>query len=129
MIRITKKAGGTSYANPFIGPVQHPANVLIDVSTLSANEVDAKGYLKPGVPVNKTGDLVTAGFVFGVTIEATKIAEDNTDLANTPDTFVAVETSGLVNRDIVEDILGRALTAAEIAGFDAAGSKLALTTT
>ncbi len=105
------------------------ANVLIDVSTLSANEVDSKGYLKPGVPVNKTGDLVTAGFVYGVTIEATKIAEDNTDLANTPDTFVAVSTSGLVNRDLVEDILGRPLSAAEIAGFDAAGCKLGLTTT
>jgi len=128
-IRITKKAGGTSYANPFIGPVQHPANILVDVSNLTANEVDSKGYLKPGVPLTKAGVRVAAGFVFGVTIEATRIAEDNTDLANTPDTFVAVETSGLINRDIVEDILGRALTAAEIAGFDAAGSKLALTTT
>lgn len=129
MIRITKKAGGTSYGNPFISPVNHPANVLIDVSTLTTDEVDSKGYLKPGVPVNKTGDLVTAGFVYGVTIEATRIAEDNTDLANAPDVFVAVATIAQVNRDIVEDNLGRALTAAEIAGFDAAGSKLSLTTT
>ncbi len=108
-------------------------HVKIDVSGLTVDEVDAAGYLKPGVPFSKTGVLVTAGFVYGVTIEPIKITTPNptnaTLAAITADPFVACGVMGLVNRDIVEDNLGRALTAAEIAGFDAAGSKLHLTRT
>lgn len=131
---ITNTAGGNSYGNPFVGPIDHPDHLRIDVSALTTDEVDTYGNLKPGVPFTKTGLPVTTGlFVYGVTIEAVKIvpnAPTNTSLGLvTVDPLVAVATIGLVNRDIVEDNLGRALTAFEIAGFDLAGSKLALTST
>lgn len=129
-IRITTTAGGTGYANPLVGEVGHVDHVKLDVSGMTTAEVDTDGYLKPGVPLTKAGILVAAGFVYGVTFEAIKIADNNTGLAgDTTDPLVAVAVIGLVNRDVVEDNLGRVLTAAEIAGFDAAGSKLALTTT
>jgi hypothetical protein len=132
---ITTEAGGMGYGNVFIGGVNHPAQIKVDVSQLSTAEVDQFGYLKPGVPLTKAGILVGASpaFVYGVTIEAQKIVPDNpTDVslaAVTVDPIITVNTVGHVNRDILEDNLGRALTAEEIAGFDAAGSKIALSAT
>ena len=127
------REGGESYANPFVGPINHPAHVKIDVSGLTTAEVDEYGYLKPGLPLTALGARVTAGFVYGVTIEAVRIVDRNPTnvslAADTSDPLIAVATIGMVNRDIAEDNLGRAYTAAEIAGFDAAGSKLVLTTT
>jgi len=132
---VTKTAGGIGYGNPFIGGVNHPAQIKVDVSGLTTDEVDQFGYLKPGVPLTKAGVLVGASpaFVYGVTFEAQKIVPDNptnTTLgAVTTDPIITVNTIGHANRDIIEDNLGRALTANEIAGFDAAGSKIALSAT
>lgn len=132
---IENVAGGTSYVNPFIGGVDHPAQIKVDVSALTTDEVDAFGYLKPGVPLTKAGILVGAApaFVYGVTFEAQKIVPANptnvTLAAVTADPIITVNTVGHINRDALEDNLGRALTADEIAGFDAAGSKIALSAT
>lgn len=141
---VTETTGNNVYASPFIGPVDHPVHAKIDVSALlidGANgaQVDAKGYLKPGTPFKLVGvDAVpldgTAGeYVYGCVIEATQIvpvAPTNATLgAVTADPFVALNTQGLINRDILEDNLGRALSAAEIAAFAAAGSRLTLTVT
>lgn len=132
---VTKTAGGMGYGNVFIGGVNHPAQIKVDVSQLTIAEVDQFGYLKPGVPLTKAGILVGASpaFVYGVTIEAQKIVPDNpTDVslaAVTVDPIITVNTVGHVNRDIAEDNLGRAYTADEIAGFDAAGSKISLSAT
>lgn len=79
--------------------------------------------------LNTVTYVVTAGVndrIYGVTIEPTRLGiADNTD-ANRVGTFaVAVAVSGLVNRDVVEDILGRVLTAAEITAFaDSSGLQL-----
>lgn len=132
---VIKTAGGTGYGNPWIGGVNHPAQITVDISGLTTDEVDQYGYLKPGVPLTKAGILVGASpaFVYGVTIEAQKIVPDNptntTLAAVTADCIVTINTVGHVNRDVIEDNLGRALTANEIAGFDAAGSKIALSAT
>lgn len=132
---VTKISGGIGYGNPWIGGVNHPAQITVDVSGLTTDEVDQFGYLKPGVPLTKAGILVGASpaFVYGVTIEAQKIVPDNptntTLAAVTVDPIITVNTVGHVNRDVIEDNLGRALTANEIAGFDAAGSKIALSAT
>jgi hypothetical protein len=132
---VTKTTGGIGYGNPFIGGVNHPAQIKVDVSGLTIAEVDQYGYLKPGVPLTKAGILVGASpaFPYGVTFEAQKIVPDNpTDVtlaAVTVDPIITVNTVGHANRDIIEDNLGRALTAEEIAGFDAAGSKIALSAT
>lgn len=131
---VEKTTGGIGYGNPFIGGVNHPAQIAVDVSGLTTDEVDQYGYLKPGVPLTKTGVLVGSGaFVYGVTIEAQKIVPDNpTDVtlaAVTADPIITVNTVGHVNRDVIEDNLGRALTADEVTGFDLAGSKIALSAT
>lgn len=130
-IGIAKTAGGLGHACPFVGEIASTDVVKVDISALTTFEVDSDGYLKPGVPFLKTGLLVTAGGVYGVTIEAIKIAtaNDSSTLGAAVDCFVALGTIGTVNRDISEDNLGRAYTAAEIAGFDLAGSKLHLTRT
>jgi hypothetical protein len=136
-IGITTTTGGTAYASPFVGPVNHVLHVKVDISGLTTDEVDANGFLKPGVPLNNASPavLVASGFVYGVTVEAVKlplatIPPTNTTLGTeTADCLVAIATHGIVNRDIAEDNLGRAYAAAEIAGFAAAGSKLSLTST
>lgn len=126
-------AEANTYGHPFVGPgAQYTDTVKVDISALTTFEVDATGYLKPGVPFRKTGVLVTSGIpVYGVTLEPIKIAADNetATLSAATDCFVALGTVGIVNRDIIEDNLGRALTADEIAGFDLAGSQIHLTRT
>lgn len=134
-LSIETTAGGRAYANPFIGGVDHPAQIKVDVSGLTTDEVDEFGYLKSGVPLAKTGILVGASpaFVYGVTFEAQKIVPNNptnvTLAAVTADPIITVNTIGHANRDVIEDNLGRALSADEIAGFDRAGSKIALSAT
>lgn len=130
-IAISSTVGAVAHAPVFVtGPLNTDV-VKVDVSALTTNEVDTYGFLKPGVPFLKTGLPVTAGAVYGVTIESIKVAASNAaaDIAAAVDPFVALGTIGTVNRDIAEDNLGRAYTAAEIAGFDLAGSKLHLTRT
>jgi hypothetical protein len=122
------------HARPFIGPASHIAMVKVDISDLTTYEVDENGYIKPGLPLDKSGNTIGDGVaVFGCVAEATKIVDanpTNTSLGNNTGTaFVPVATICQVNRDIVEDVLGRALTAYEIAGFDLAGSKCVLSRT
>ena len=131
-LKIASTAGGLAHAPVFVGGPSHTDVVKVDISDLSTYEVDLDGYLKPGVPFAKDGNLVGNGVpVYGVTIEPIKITTTNTDaiLDAETDCFVAVGTHGVVNRDIIEDNLGRALTADEIAGFALAGSNLHLTRT
>lgn len=129
-LSITNTAGGASHGNPFVGPVNHTAHIKPDISALSNKEIDTNGYLKPGVPFKQAGTLVGSGeFVFGVTVEAVKVAASNSSgdiAAVTTDPFVAVAVIAAVNQDIIEDTLGRSLTADELAGFDLAGSKIVL---
>jgi hypothetical protein len=130
MLRISTTAADQVYTDPFLtkAGITH---IQVDVSLLTNAEVDAQGYLKPGVPLKADGTLVANGqAVYGLTIEAEKIADGNTALAGiTVDPLVAVTTIALVNRDIAEDNLGRAYNANEIAGFALAGSTCKLTTT
>lgn len=128
-LAITTHAGANAYANPFKS-IAGTAQLKIDVSTLTTDEVDAYGYLKPGVPFYTDGDLVATGeYVYGCSINPIKLtADDNTTLGTDPDIIITVGF-GILNRDIVIDNLGRALTADELAAFVAAGSNCHLTTT
>jgi len=129
-IKITETIlSSETYASAWLGPVDHLVQVLIDVSALTNAEVDAAGWLKPGVPFTRAGVLVGASpaFVYGVTIEPTKIHTDNTTLAAvTTDVWVGLGVIGVIIQDMAESMLGRAYTANEIAGFDRAGSKIVL---
>lgn len=130
---ITASKTGTSgkiYESPFVGPINHTIGIPVDLTTMTDDEIDPNGYLKPGIPFGKDGTLIGAAeFVFGVSVEEIKVAADNAaaTIAALGTVEVAVATIGMVNRELAEDILGRAYTAAEIAGFDLAGSKLVLT--
>lgn len=130
---ITKRTvltAGSNYGRPFVGSVNHPAQIRVNVALLTSREVDAYGYLKPGVPLAKTGILVGAApaYVYGVVPEPIKVAESNAgaDLTAAGNVEVTVHTHGQVNRAIIEDNLGAVLTANEIAGFVAAGSHINL---
>ena len=135
-IKIEKHSGGLTHTSPFVGRMDHPLTVNVDISELTTNEVDVNGFLKPGVPFKEDGTLCdgTGGeFVYGVVVAPTRIVGKNPTNeslgADTGRQLVTVGTIGVVNRDIVEDTLGRALTANEIAAFKAAGSLLRLTRT
>lgn len=65
-----------------------------------------------------------------VTIEALKIADNNSSaLATAPDVFVACAVRGTLNRDVMEDVLGRPLSVAEIASLRGPNSNLTLSLT
>ena len=116
-------------ASPFLGPNKLGIAIVVDPSIFSTGEVDANGYLKPGVPLTRAGALIAAaGAVYGCVAEAVKIAKSSsqTDRDAAPNIEVAVYVECFVNRAVLEDILGRVLTAAEIAGFDLAGSQCKL---
>lgn len=131
-IRVTNPATADQvYASPFVGPVNHTAQIQVNLTLLTNAEIDSKGYLKPGVPLTLAGILVgvAPAYVFGVTIEAIKVANGNAagDISGASTSFeVAVCTVGQVNRAIAEDNLARAYTANELAGFVAAGSTIKL---
>jgi hypothetical protein len=132
---ISNTSGGLAHAPVFVGEIKGTDVVQVDISDLTTNEVDADGYLKPGVPFMKDGSVVgAAGVVWGVTIEPifinhATIPPTNTSLGADTGTVPVAVGFGLVNRDIAEDNLGRAYTSDEIAGFDLAGSNCRLTRT
>jgi hypothetical protein len=127
---------GTDYADPFVGRPGPTAHVKVDLSGLTTNEVDADGNLKPGVPLTSAGVLVGSSGIAHIVIQEptplnVTIPPTNTTLGSeTGDHLVAGPTSGLLNLDIIEDNLGRALTSDEKAGLDTiTGSRFRLTTT
>lgn len=116
------------YASPFRGKSDHFVQVKIDVSALTNTQVDANGYLKPGVVLTLAGLAPTAaGDKVGVLTEPVKVHTNNTTLADvTDDVSAGFGVIGVLNRDVMEDNMGRALTAAEVAALDGAGSRLVL---
>lgn len=123
-----KTTAGQVYPRPFIGRVDDLAQIAVPITALTSAEVDIDGYLKPGVPLTKAGALVTAGAVWGVTIEPIKVATGNTapEIAAAGTKQIGIAIAGSINRKLAEDCLGRVYTAAELAGFDAAGSTIKL---
>lgn len=135
---ISKKstAGTTTYGNPFVGSIDHMLQVVVDVSELTTAEVDADGYLKPGVMFKSDGTQPDgSGFVYAINPEPQNLRLDTvppTDaslLADTKTFALGMAVSGVVNRDIVEDNLGRAMSANELSAIAAAGSQFVLTNT
>jgi len=137
-VSVAKTTGTSTYGHPFVGKVLGLQQVVVDISTLTTDEVDADGFLKPGVPFQKDGTLVSAGsgqFVYAVNPEPidlhlATVPPTNTTLGNDTRTYpVGMGTIGEVNRDIIEDNLGRAISANELTAFNAAGSMIHVTNT
>lgn len=126
---VTKTGGGDAYGSPFVNEPKDILHVKVDVSALTNAEVDTDGYLKAGVPLTIDGLAIGASNTkrVGILQESIKIHTDNTSLAGvTNDPFIGIAFTGAVNRDIIEDNLGRALTANEIAGLNGVGSNITL---
>lgn len=136
-LSIKKTLGTTTYGPVFIGDILGMQQVVVDISTLTEDEVDADGYLKPGVPFQKDGTLISGGgqFVYAVNPEPQNLRmavlpPTNATLAADTRLFpLGMGTIGECNRDIIEDNLGRVLSANELAAFNAAGSMIHLTNT
>lgn len=108
-ISFTTTSGGTAYADIRVGHVdQHQC--LIDVSALSG-AVDADGYLPPGLPLDATGGPV------GTSEDAFAIVGPAPVKLLAADHFGNAIMGGVLNKDMIEDNLGRALTADELAGI------------
>lgn len=136
-VRMNKNisAAGVIYGRPVVGPANHTAQISVDITLLTANEVDSQGFLKPGVPFAANGILVGAAVpVFGIVPEPLDVLHIPpfttltfaAALAAAGVQQLAVVTIGQVNRKIIEDNLGRVLTANEIAGFGLAGCLIKL---
>ena len=119
-------AGGT---DGFVGPVDHTVAVPVLLTNMTNKEIDSDGYLKPYIPFTKAGILVGSTVaVFGVSVEHIKVANDNVagTIAALGTIDVVVATICQINRAIAEDVLDRAYTANELAGFLLAGSHIVL---
>jgi hypothetical protein len=136
-MHVKKTTGTTTYAPVFLGEILAMEQILVDVSELTTDEVDADGWLKPGVPFKQDGTLADgSGVIYAVNPEPQNlhlatVPPTNTSLGNDTKTYpLGMGTMGTVNRDVIEDNLGRALTANELTAFGAAvGCKINLTLT
>lgn len=138
MLSVIKTSGTTGYGPVFVPAPLSLQQVVVDISELTTAEVDADGYLKPGVAFKKDGTVAdgTSGeFIYAVNPEPQWIGHATippTDASLAADTGVAhlgMGTVGEVNRDVAEDNMGRAYNANELAAFNAAGSHISLTNT
>lgn len=112
-ISVTSTAGGVAYGDIRVGECQVHQGLLAAASLAASR--DALGSLPVGLPVRVDGTPVSgaAQVVFGlVGPEPVKLGSVNV--------FGNVILSGNVNRDMIEDNLGRALSADEIAAIPAA---------
>ena len=105
---------------PFVGPVSHTVSIPVTIANLATGEVDDNGWCVPGVPLARDGGLVGVGEdVYGCIYDAVRVALSGSATDRTAAGVVDI-TVGLictVNKAILEDNLGRVLTADEIAGF------------
>lgn len=122
-VKITTTDGYLTYSPVHIGPADDVLSALLDVSELGSDQVDEKGFIIPGavlklsgnklVPVDGTSD---EGQVTRVVLYPVKIADDNESgtLDAADDVDVVTLVIGTLDRGIMEDNLGRSLSANEI---------------
>lgn len=113
---------------PFVGPIDHTQPVEIDPSDFFGSDwLDARGYLKQGTPLQADGTPVSDvdQVVAGCLVEATQIvfpegaAITQTMLDAEADRPVIITPVCQLNQDVLEDSLGRALNANELAAIAA----------
>lgn len=122
--------GGQYVPPPWVGSLEHRVAIPVALSGLTNKEIDANGYVKPGVPLRANGTLVSgaAQVIMGVTVDYVKVANDNAagTIAALGTVDLVIGTIGQVNQDVIEDILERVLTANELTAFAAAGGHVVL---
>lgn len=133
-ITSSKTAGKARYSFPIIGGISERLQITLDVSALDGTGlVDANGVLKPGGPLRRATKVLTpvsgiTQVVLGVTFEEVKVAKSNStaDLTAATDIPVVVAVSATIDRAIVENNLGRVLSADEVSAINA-NDRLSLT--
>ena len=112
-------AAGVAYADIRVGECQVHQS-LIDVSTLTGVD-DVNNSLPVGLPIKVDGSPITAGtdVVFGL------IGPEPVKL-QAADHFGNVFISGSFNKDMIEDNLGRSLSANELAAIALAKDRINL---
>ena len=110
-ITITTSPGGTAYADIRVGTVHNIHQALVVVAGVTA---DADGMIPPGLPLQADGTVVsgasqTAKYVVGP--EAVRKGAANH--------FANAILDGALNQDMIEDNLGRPLTANEVSALTA----------
>lgn len=133
-LSVAKTTGTTTYGNPIVGEPGPLLQVVVDISELDTKLVDADGFLVPGAMFKSDGTQPDgSGFLYAVNPEPIKIIDyvpTDVLLAADTDTIpVGCVTGGILNRDIIEDNFGRAMTANELAAVIAAGSQFIVTNT
>lgn len=106
----TTAARGRAYVDIRVGECQVHQG-LIDVSTLTG-EVDADGYLPPGLPIRLTGAPVT-----GDTDPILGVIGPEPVKVQSADHFGNVIISGNLNKNAIEDNMGAALDSHELAAL------------
>lgn len=126
-LSITRTLGDTLYPDPFI-QAGHVTSVVVDVSALTSTFVDSDGFLKPGTILKADGTLITGASqtALGMVRHPIKVAAGNASgqLNAATDIPVPVVTSGIINQTLVADLLGRVLSANELAALVAGGSNI-----
>ena len=126
---------GQVYGRPFDGPTNFQVQGVIDITALTSAEVDSDGYIKPGVPLREISTGVfglvngAAQVIRAMVPESIKVANGNAagDLSAASNAFpIGLYTRTQARRPIIEDNLGRVLSANELAAFAAAGSTITL---
>ena len=111
-ISVDRTAGGTGYVDIRVGEGHGIHQATLDVAALTA---DAEGYYPPGQPILESGAPVTQGVdtaeVAYAVIGPEAVEEGG---ANHPGNVLL---NGPLNRDAIEDNLGRALTANEVSAL------------
>lgn len=109
-VNTTAAPGGNSYSDIRVGEVQ-VHQILYDVSSLTGVD-DANGSLPPGLPILANGNPVTGGadVAYGV------VGPEPVQLGAV-DHFANIILAGVLNRDAIEDNLGRVLSANELAAI------------
>ena len=133
-LSVVKTAGTTTYGHPLVGDSGPLLQVVVDISELTTANVDADGFIVPGTSFKSDGTQPDgSGFMYAMVVEPIKIIDYvPTDVLLAADTAtipVGCAVGGVINRDVVEDNLGRAMTANELAAAVAAGSQFTLTNT
>lgn len=121
--------GGQTYVTPFVGPIDHTGPIRLDVSSLDGTDfVDEFGFIIPGTPLTAAGVPASAAAgagtaAVGCVPEAIRVAPSgaSADLAAAADFDIAVAHICQINRDALEDNIGRALTADEVTNLTSLG--------
>jgi hypothetical protein len=119
MIEFTTTAGGTGYIEVRMDPNRCEVHQLkIDVSEHSASD-DADGMLPVGLPLQANGSPVT-----GASQTVKGVLGPRPLKLGMADFFGNAIFSGTLVQDAIEDNLGRALNANELAALAAGGFRL-----